>query len=567
MMLSPRQVFRARRWALVLLTVSASVGSSGTVSSAPPTLSHLFPAGGQRGAKVTVTCTGEFAWPVEAWGSGLEVTPAAEKGKLEISIPADLPEDRFWIRLFNAEGASAIAPFLIGNLPELEEKEPNNSPRTAQPLATPQVVINGVLLASDVDGFAVPLEAGQTLVAAVDANARLGSPIDAILQIALADGTVLAENHDDFQLDPRLAYTATRPGTYIVRLFAFPSTPGTNIGFHGAANCVYRLTLTTGRYITHAVPLAVPAANPGTVEVLGWNIPPGTRLPVVRYGESRPGALPEFEPQNDLRVSPDARPGLALAPDFAGAAQVRLLPDTYKPAASSGEAAGPLSLPAYLTGLLDKPGKTDVHRIPLQKGQTLIATVESQTLGLRLDPLVQLSDPAGTVVVEVDDAGAMRDPALVHRAAHDGEYRLTIRDRFRHGGERYGYLLTARLEEPDFELSAAGDAFVVTAGKPTEIPIKIQRRSPPEGTVGPITIEALGLPAGVEAAAVVSEPTGSTATEVKLTLTAAGPASSGLFRIVGKASAPRMLERAAHTPAKLGASLDSFWLTVVVPKP
>jgi hypothetical protein len=550
-----------------LLVVAAGIGSSGQVFSAPPTLTHLFPAGGQRGAKVTVTCTGSFTWPVKAWASGLEVTPTAESGKIEISIPENFAEDRFWIRLYNDEGASALAPFLIGSLPELEEKEPNNSPRTAQALTSPQVTINGVLLAGDVDGFAVPLEAGQTLVAAVDANARLGSPIDAILQIALPDGTVLAENHDDFHLDPRLAYTATRSGTYIVRLFAFPSTPGTNIGFHGAANCIYRLTLTTGRYITHAAPLAVAASNPGTVEVLGWNIPPGTRLPVVRYGESRAETLPELEPQSDLRIAPDARPGVALAPDFANAARIRLLPDTFKPVTEQGEAAGPLPLPSYLTGRLAKPGQADVHRIALQKGQTLVATVESQSLGLALDPLVQLADPAGAVVVEVDDTGALRDAVVVHRAAHDGEYRLTIRDRYRHGGDRSGYLLTVRLEEPDFELSAAIDAMVVTVGKPAEIPIKILRRSPPEGTVGPITIEAVGLPAGVSAAAVVSEPSGSTATEVKLTLTSAGPAASGLFRIVGKASQPRMLERSAHTPAKLGASLDALWLTVVAPKP
>ncbi|HTI50274.1 MAG TPA: PPC domain-containing protein [Planctomycetaceae bacterium] len=566
MVVSPWRVVPYRRPVLGMLVAAVSLGWSGVVLSAPPVLSHLFPAGGQRGAKVIVTSAGDFAWPVGAWASGLEIAPTADSGKVEITIPADLPADRIWIRLFNAEGASATVPFLIGSLPELEEREPNNSPRTAQALPSPQVTINGVLLDGDLDGYAVKLEAGQTLVAAVDANTRLGSPIDAILQIASADGTVLAENHDDFQLDPRLAYTATRPGTYIVRLFAFPSTPGTKIALHGAANCVYRLTLTTGRYITHALPLAVPKSEPGTVEVRGWNIPPGTRLPVASL-EARPGTVPEFEAQSDLRISPDARPGLAFAGDFAGAARVRLMPDPIKSLLAPGDSAGPLSLPTCLTGWFQKAGQSDVHRLPLQKGQTLIATVESQTLGLALDPLVQLADPAGAVVAEIDDTGAMRDPVVVHRATQDGEYRLTIRDRYRQGGERCCYLLTVRLEEPDFELSAAVDAIVVTAGKPTEIPIKVQRRTPPEGTVGPITIEAVGLPAGVEAAAVVSEPTGPTATDVKLTLTASGPAYSGPFRIVGKASQPRALERSVRTPAKLGASLETIWLTVIVPNP
>jgi hypothetical protein len=548
---------------LCLLVAFACVVIPLTVSAAPPVLSHLMPAGGQRGTKVTVTCTGEFAWPVKAWASGLDVVPATEAGKLDISIPADLAADRIWVRLHNAEGASAIVPFLIGNLPEIEEREPNNAPRTAQVLTTPQVTINGVLLDADVDGFAVLLQAGQTLVAAVDANTRLGSPIDAILQVASAEGTVLAENHDDLHLDPRLAFTPTRAGTYIVRLFGFPSTPGTKIAFHGAANCIYRLTLTTGKYITHALPLSVSKSDPGTALVLGWNIPPGMRLPVVRFGDSRLTDLQEFEPYSDLRTLPDAQLGLAFAADCAGAARIRLNPDHIKSVPLEADTENPLPLPASLTGWLKTRGEADVYRVPLQKGQSLIATVESRNLGFPLDPFVLLADPTGAVVAEVDDTGPTRDAVVTHRAAHDGEYRLTIRDRYRQGGARHCYLLTVRLDEPDFELSTAADAVVVSTGKPTEVSIKVQRRGPSDGSVGPIMIEAANLPAGVEVKGIVSEPTGPTASEVKLTVTATGPPFSGPIRIVGRASLPKAIERFARTPAKLGASLETIWLTVV----
>ena len=112
-------------------------------AAAPPTLSHLFPAGGQRGTKVAVTCSGSFTWPVSVWAPGVEVAVGMESGKLEVSIPADLAADRIWLRLYNPEGASALAPFLIGSLPEIAEVEPNNAPRAAQPIATPGVTING----------------------------------------------------------------------------------------------------------------------------------------------------------------------------------------------------------------------------------------------------------------------------------------------------------------------------------------------------------------------------------------------------------------------------------------
>ena len=89
------------------------------------------------------------------------------------------------------------------------------------------------------------------------------------------------------------------------------------------------------------------------------------------------------------------------------------------------------------------------------------------------------------------------------------------------------------------------------------------RRKAPSGTAGPIAIQALELPAGVTAPAMVSEPTGPTAGEVKLAFSAGGPAFSGPIRIVGKASQPNERQRFARTPAKLGVSHDTLWLTVI----
>ncbi len=543
-------------WAAITLGLLAA---SGPLCAAAPTLSHLFPAGGQRGTKVVVTCRGSFSWPVKVWAPGLDVVPARESGKIEVSIPKDLAADRVWIRLYNAEGASAPAPFLIGNLKEIDEKEPNDRPKAAQAIDDPNVVVNGVLTSGDVDCFAVPLKAGQTLVAAVDAYARLGSPIDAVLQVS-SEGVVVAENHDDVQLDPRLAFTAPKTGTYIVRLFAFPSAPGTDIRFAGAPNAVYRLTLTTGPFITHAVPLSVAQTNPGTVEVQGWNVPPNTRLPVLSFGGPKGGEHQECEVLDDLRNSPDARLGFAFDPRFAGSARIRLAPHAV--VAGLADPAVPLTPSTTVTGCLKMARQTDEYRIALKKGQQVVVSVEARTLDFPLDPVVKMADPDGTKIAEVDDTGTSKDAALSHTAAKDGAYRLFVSDRYRHGGARYFYRLTVRLEEPDFELSCASDALVVTPGKPADLPIKVLRRS----TVGPITVEAVGLPAGVTAAAVTSEPTGATAAAVTLKLTTTGAAFSGPIRIVGKASKPKALQRAARTPTKLGASFETIWLTATEKK-
>ncbi|MFN0195531.1 MAG: PPC domain-containing protein [Planctomycetaceae bacterium] len=551
--------------ALSLLTLLACVDS---LSAAPPTLSYLFPAGGQRGTKVAATLTGDFPWPVSVWAPGVEVTAAEEKGKLEISIPEDLYADRIWLRLHSAEGASAIVPFLIGNLLEVNEVEPNNNPKNAQTLSQAQVIVNGALQGGgDVDGFAVELTAGQTLVASVDANGKLGSPVDAVIQIAAPAGNVLAENHDDVAFDPRLAYTATKTGTHIVRVFGFSSTANTTIAFQGDASYIYRLTITTGPFVTYAAPSSVSLAEPGNVEVFGWNIPPGTKIPVLPFGRTRLNEHQEFETLDDLRNSTDDRIGLVFAPGLAGSTRVRLAAQTGIPSIAQGDAANPmpLTLPNTVVGMLRDSKQKDVYRLPLKAGQPIVLAVESRSIESLLDPpLLKLTDPAGNIAAQVIDQSPARASIISHTAAQDGDYQLQIRSRFRQGGDRCFYRLTARQEESDFELTAGADSIVVTHDKPTELAVTIIRRTGPEGAIGPITIEAVGLPEGVTAVPVVSDVSGDTAGTVKLSFTTTGAAFSGPIRLMGTAVLPREIKRFIRTPPKLSASIETFWLTSVV---
>ena len=544
----------------LLVVASLLVGDA---FAAAPTLTHLFPAGGQRGGKVTVTCAGTFNWPTKIWSPGVEAIPLADSGKIELTIPADLPADRVWIRLYDPEGASVAAPFLIGNLKELEEVEPNEKPRSAQVIADPNVVVNGAFKDLDVDCFSVSLAASQTLVAALDANTRIGSPMDSILQIVAPDGIVLAENHDDLNLDPRLAFTAPKAGTYVVRIFSFPSTPGTSIRFNGGAGHIYRLTLTTGPFATHALPLAAPLSNPGTVSATGWNIPAGTVLSVVPFGGSSLLQNQELEVLDDFRRSSEIRMGFASTPDFSIATRVRLVPEAVAVQLDAGDPKRPVTVPVSttVTGCLKKAKQNDYYRIPVTKGQQLIVSAESRGLSIPLDLVMTLSDPMGKAIAEVDDVAGTRDVSIVHTAALDGEYQLIIGDRFRQGGERCWYLLTVRSEQPDFELSVATDQIAIAADKPTEIPVKIQRHDVAPTPTGSIEVKVLGLPEGVNAAAVVSEPNSPTSGEVKLSFVSNGAPFSGPVRIVGKTSQPKEIERFARTPARLGYALDTFWLT------
>jgi len=195
----------------------------------------------------------------------------------------------------------------------------------------------------------------------------------------------------------------------------------------------------------------------------------------------------------------------------------------------------------------------------MKKGQRLLVMVQGRSLGSIIDPVVRWIDPMGKVVTEADDTGSNPDPSLTVAASVDGNYTLQVTDRFGHGGDKYRYLLTVRQEPVEFQLDASADAVVATKDKPAELTVKIVRK----GAVGPITIKAEGLPAGVSASETVSDTKGPTAAAVTLKFSSDGKPYSGPVTIVGRAVAPMAIESVANVPARMGVELQSIWLTSV----
>jgi hypothetical protein len=554
------------RWAksfAVFIVLGVSPYSVSTVLAAAPTLTHLYPAGGQRGTTVQVTATGTFDWPVKVWSPGLQIMTGKEKGKLDISIPADLATDRVWIRFYNDEGASAAVPFLIGNLRELTEKEPNNTAVEAQEIADSRGIVNGVLQAAgDVDGFSVQLEEGQTLVAALAANSRLGSPMDAILQLATPSGFVVAENHDAIGLDPRLTYTATQSATYIVRVFAFPSAPNSSIRYAGAANYIYRLTMTTGPYIANAGPLSTSQSELGDVAVFGWNLPANARLPVKPLGDAHLVAQREFEPLSS-GVSPDVQLGFVFSPTYAGSARVRLTPHPVIMNSADGDEEPPITLtaPTSISGRLSKDREVDHYLVTLRKSQRVVLIAECDRGELPVIPLMRLTHPDGTPAAATKDPGTRKETTLTFVAKMDGDHVLEVFDRYGHGSERHFYRITVVEERTDFELTIGSDTLVLEKDKPLEIEISVNRKIRGGVKLGPITVSVDGLPKGIVATSAVSQPTGDTAKKVKISIAKSSTNYSGPIRVVGTTSEPTKLRRTARTPPKLGNSFDTIWFT------
>jgi hypothetical protein len=402
--------------------------SQAQTHAATPTLTSLFPAGGARGQTVEVTASGSFdRWPLGAWvdeaGVTIESTPT--KGKLLIRIAPDARPGTRLIRLYSSEGATEVRPFVVGTIPEILEVEPNDEPAKVQAVVSPTVVNGRLGKRGDVDVFAVTLSKGQTLVAALDGNRRLGSPMDAVLQVASPLGFVLEQVDDAPGLDPKLVFKAPDNGTYHVRVFAFPSVQNSTIGFAGGDAFIYRLTLNTGPSLERTMPMAIGPEGLGIVDAIGRDIPSEGRR---------------------LRVESTARGDRARAwhPRLAGDVELPRLtyPSLVEAAGSSRDKPQALAVPCAISGRVSASGEEDVYQFHARASQTLRIRVEAQSVGSPLDPIVRVLDASGKVVAEQDDIRSEAwDVDLSFKVPADGAYRLVVRDLNRAGGLEFVYLL------------------------------------------------------------------------------------------------------------------------------
>jgi hypothetical protein len=533
------------RFTLGCLLVALSI-TAGQAPAAGPEVRGLLPSGGQRGTTVEATVSGRFPqWPVQVWVDrpGIAVSAAAEKGKLSLALAADAAPGVAWLRLFDADAASAPRPFVVGTQLEIVEQEPNDGPRKAQAVAGPTAVVNGCLSgAGDVDVYAVELRQGQTLVAALVANNTLGSPMDAAMQIVGRRGNVEAFNHDQQGLDPRIEFTAPADGRWLVRVFAFPSQPNSTIGFAGGDAFVYRLSLTTGPYADYAWPLALTRGRIATLEIVGWNLPDSLRSrSLVPEGQAVEIADPRLA--NVVEVSVEEHETLVeVEPNEPVAAQA-------------------IPLPCTISGRLDTRGDVDAYRFTAAKGETVLLQLTSRALGFPLDGVLEVTDLAGKSLAKLDDSGAVRDPAIAFPAPADGEYRVLVTDLNRQGSARHAYRLLAKHPVADFTATVDSHAYVITPEKPAEITVSVARQ---HGFAEEIDFAIAGLPETVTMAPGRSFATGDSSKSIKLVLSSKGAAFSGPVRVTGQSYGASKLSRPA-TWRMAGAvhSFQDLWLTVV----
>ena len=517
-----------------------------------PQVDRFFPPGAQRGKTVEIKVTGKMPAGTQIWSDRTDVTfeVKPQDGIVRATVAADATPGRAWIRFYNAEGATSLRPFLIGMLPEINEQEPNDRNEQAQAAASTSVLINGVLQkGGDVDVYSMPLNKDQTVVLSLRANRRLGSPVDAVMQLTTARGFVLAHNDDDHHVDPQITFTAPETATYFVRVFGFPTKPNSTIGFAGNADYIYRLLMTTGAYTDHVMPLAGSMPPQSKVTLRGWNLGETNQTETTLRPDSA-GNLIVFHPRvaNEIRI-PVTPHKLILEQD-----------------ASIEQGTQSIGIPSVVSGHISPPGDVDTYQFTAKKGQKLSLRCEARVFDSLLDPILKLLDAKGKTLKEADDQSkGMLDCQLSLTIPGDGDYQVVIGDRFQAGGRRFTYRLISEIPRADFKITLAAAEFTLTPGKPLEIPVTILRTN---GLAEVISIAAENLPDGVQAQPVKSMPKGDSSKTVKLKLESnRSEPFQGALRIVGHCAAradmpTRVAQFAIANPPH---NTSGIWLTVTKP--
>jgi hypothetical protein len=274
--------------------------------------SYVFPAGAQRGTAVEVRVGGLFlhdAPAFEVTGPGVthspklapakriwfegpllplpesqqqEDYPADYTGKVTVAKDAPLGSRR--VRVFTAQGGATGPVFVVGELPEVVEKETDGEP-ISEAIKLPVTANGRIFPREDIDLWEFDAEAGKTVTAFVH-SASINSPLVAKLDILDAKGNVAAEQmrHACVGSDGSVKFTPKTAGKYRVRI--------TDARTLGGQAYVYRLTVTTEKVPEFHFPLKVPADGLKDASTDKQSLAP----PVALNGQvERPGIVGEWK--------------------------------------------------------------------------------------------------------------------------------------------------------------------------------------------------------------------------------------------------------------------------------
>lgn len=525
--------------------------------AAMPRLDNLTPCGGKFGTTVEVTIAGADLDDVKELRfnhTGLKAElieapepkpdPKAAKepkgknkaakqgGKFKVSIDAAVKPGMVEAWVVNRFGVSNPRAFIVGDLNEIAEVEPNNDADKFQKIELNATVNGGFASPTDVDYYQFAGKKGQRVIASCR-TASIDSRSRPLLEIFSPEGKPLAASRN-YDGDEALA-DATLPtdGDYLVRVCEFTYTFAQN----AAPNqYYYRLTVSTGPWIDAIFPPMVQPGKPAQVTVLGRNLPGGKasspfrsqgreleQLTVTVTPPAEGGKLDvgfRVDPRSaELDAFPFSLPGSNTVPIFLAKDQVV----AEKQGNDTLETAQEVPLNVEVAGRLDNRGDRDWYKFTAKKGDTVWIDLWSDRLHCNavgaqafMYFTLKKADPKAGAVVEQEEANDTLSPnhfftrngdppGYRFAVPEDGTYAIMVgsREAATHFGPKADYRLCVSTGSPDFRVVALApyssnalpqSGYAARDGN-SYFDVYVFRR---HGFKEPIKLTAEGLPPGVE---------------------------------------------------------------------
>ncbi len=391
-------------------------GTEASVSrpTIPPTVSSVRPTGLQRGSTKTFTVEGrslsganlvlfdsvgitakvlqvvDLPEEVRKARPGVDTGAVLVEGRkqevrLEVTVSRDAEPGIHWFRIETPLGTSNLGLLDVGKLPEIEEKEPNDSPADAQQVALPATFVGTIAKPGDVDTYQFEGRAGEEVVFQVVAS-KLRSTLRSLLVLRDAAGQVLAKAGEHTrQPDSLLTFKLPSDGKYTISI--------SDRDREGGASYHYRLNVGAIPYLTAAFPLAVRAGQPAEVKVEGVNLG-GVQQVKVEPPKSADGwttvplrlKTPQGETLNKLEVAVGDTPEV-------------LEKEPNDTPAEAQPVTVPVAIDGHISsGRRDAPADEDYFRFHARKDEHLTLEVAAARLGSPLDSLIEVLDDQGRAI-------------------------------------------------------------------------------------------------------------------------------------------------------------------------
>jgi hypothetical protein len=573
---------------LVAPLFAQRVAAQPPASAVPlPRLFTISPAGGKAGTSVEIMWSGAdtdepqgfyFSHPgfkaepvipappppPDPKKPGAKPPPPQPVSKFKVTIAADTPPGVYDIRLVNKWGISNPRAFVVGDLPEVAEKEPNDDVPQAHRVEI-NTVINGIIASpTDVDYFVFSGKKSQRvliqcLAASIDSRLLPG------LELYDRAGRRLAVGRYYRDQDALVDYTLPQDGDYTVRLTEFTHSQGSPEHF-------YRLKISTTPWIDAVIPLAVEPGKKASLTIYGRNLPGGQPDPTaVENGRVLEKLAVQFtvpgEPATLTRLSYSERlaPGRAALDGFeyrlrnaSGISNSFLLNFARTPVIlenepnDTPETAQAINIPCDVTGRIDKTHDRDWYAFSAKKNDVFSIEIVGERLGAIADFYFVVRNAATKQdLVELDDNTDVLHPLKFHTrtedppvyrfvAPADGKYQAMVssRDADTRAGPRRYYRLRIAPEQPDFRLivlpadDTRPDGFCLRQGGNEQYTVLISRQ---DGFAGPVTLSVEGLPSWVTCPPQVVGPN-LKQTALVLSAAANAPLVTGEIKIKGTAT-------------------------------